>query len=50
MKRFEIPACKEQKEFENLIKTLVKVAAELPANKTDELLEFAMKLAYEEKH
>lgn len=39
-----IPACKEQKEFEDLAETLLEVAAELPTEKTIELLEFAYSL------
>lgn len=45
-KQLIIPACKEQKEFEDLAETLLDVAAELPTEKTIDLLEFAYTLLH----
>lgn len=49
MKQFEVPACKEQRQFEDFIKTLLKVLADLSESETDLVLEYAMHLTCKNK-
>lgn len=50
MKQIQIPTTKAQKRFEDLATTLLKTAAQLDEERQNDLLEYAMKLAYEDKH
>lgn len=50
MRQINFPITKAQKEFEDLAKTLLKTMAELTPEKQIDILEYAMKLAYDEKH
>lgn len=50
MKQFTFPITKAQKDFEDYAKTLLKAMADLSPEKQVELVEYAMELAYEEKH
>ena len=50
MKQFNVPACKEQRAFEDLLKTLSKVLADLKESETEQVLEYAMHLAYQNKN
>lgn len=50
MKQVNFPVTKAQKDFEDLAKTLLSVMAELPTEKQIEILEFAYKVDFEEKH
>ena len=50
MKQVNFPVTKAQKDFEDLTKTLLSVMAEMSTAKQQELLEYAYKLDYEEKH
>lgn len=49
MKQFEVPACKEQRAFEDFVKTLLKVLADLNEHEIELVLEYAMHLAYQNK-
>lgn len=46
MKPFELPKCKQQKDFEDLVAELIKVVAQMTVNKQIELFEFAQDLAF----
>lgn len=46
MKPFEIPKCKQQKDFEDLAINLIKVMAQMTVEKQMELFEFAQDLAF----
>ena len=50
MKQVNFPVTKAQKDFEDLAKTLLSVMAELPTEKQIEILEFAYKMDFEDKH
>ena len=50
MKQVNFPVTKAQKDFEDLAKPLLSVMAELPTEKQIEILEFAYKLDFDEKH
>lgn len=49
MRQYQMPVCKQQKQFEDLAQTLLKTAAQLSDDRQSLLLEYAMKLAYEER-
>ena len=49
MRQYQMPVCKQQKQFEDLVQTLLKTAAQLSDDRQSLLLEYAMKLAYEER-
>lgn len=46
MRPFEIPKCKQQKDFEDLATNLIKVMAQMTVAKQVELFEIAQDLAF----
>lgn len=46
MRPFELPKCKQQKEFEDLAINLIKVMAQMTEEKQIALFEFAQDLAF----
>lgn len=46
MKAFEVPKCRQQKDFEDLAINLIKVMAQMTVEKQIKLFEFAQDLAF----
>jgi len=44
MANFNFPVCRQQKQFEDICKSLIKIASELQGTQLDDLHEYALKL------